>query len=77
MQLYKAAYIYPVSSPPITDGIIAVENDHIAAIGPAIEVMQQYSGAPVIDLGEVMLLPQAVNAHTHLELTLLAELGKQ
>ncbi len=58
-------------------GIIAVENDHIAAIGPAIEVMQQYSGAPVIDLGEVMLLPQAVNAHTHLELTLLAELGKQ
>jgi cytosine/adenosine deaminase-related metal-dependent hydrolase len=77
MQLYKAAYIYPVSFPAITDGIIAVENDHIAAIGPAAEVMQQYAGAPVTDLGEVMLLPQAVNAHTHLELTPLAELGKR
>src|SRR6266571_7343346 len=77
MQLYKAAYIYPVSSPAITDGIIAIENDHITAIGPAAEVMQQYAGAPVTDLGEVMLLPQAVNAHTHLELTPLAELGKQ
>jgi predicted amidohydrolase YtcJ len=77
MQLYKAAYIYPVSYPPITDGMMAVENDYIAAIGSATEVMQQYPGAPVIDLGEVMLLPQAAKAQTHLELTPLAELGRR
>lgn len=76
MQLYKAAYIYPVSSPPISDGIIAVEHEHIATLGPTAAMIQQYPGAPVTDLGEVMLLPQAVNAHTHLELTPLAELGK-
>ncbi len=77
MQLYKAASIYPVSSPHITDGIIAVDGKHIAAVGTAAEVMQRYPGAQVTDLGEVLLLPQAVNAHTHLELTALAELGKE
>jgi len=41
------------------------------------EMLQRYLGAQVTDLGSVMLLAQAVNAHTHLELTVLAELGKQ
>jgi cytosine/adenosine deaminase-related metal-dependent hydrolase len=39
--------------------------------------MQRFAGAQVKNLGEVMLLPQAVNAHTHLELTALATLGKE
>ncbi len=77
MRLYQAKYIYPVSSAPIVDGMIAVDGERIAAVGTAAEVMQQYTGAQVIDLGEVMLLPQAVNAHTHLELTALAALGKE
>lgn len=77
MQLYKAQYIYPVSSPPIIDGIVAIDGERIAAVGPAEEVMQQYPGAQVTDLGSVMFLPQAINAHTHLELTALAELGKE
>ena len=77
MQLYKAHYIYPVSSTPIIDGIIAIDGERIAAVGPPEEVMQQYPGAQVTDLGSIMLLPQAINAHTHLELTALAALGKE
>ena len=74
MQLYKAQYIYPVSSPPIIEGVLAIDGERISAVGPAEEVMQQYPGAQVTDLGRVLLLPQAVNAHTHLELTTLAAL---
>lgn len=77
MQLYRAQYIYPVSSPPITNGIIAIEDERIAAVGPAAEITQRYPGAQVKDLGQVMLMPQAINVHTHLELTTLAEIGKQ
>ena len=77
MQLYKAQYIYPVSSPPIIDGIIVIDGERITAVGPAEEMLQQYPGAQVTDLGSIMLLPQAVNAHTHLELTPLAGLGKE
>lgn len=77
MQLYKAQHIYPVSSLPITDGIIAIEGERIIAVGTVAEVVQHYPGAHVTDLGAVMLMPQAVNAHTHLELTCLAELGRE
>ncbi len=77
MQLYQAQYIYPVSAPPRSPGIIAVDGDRIAAVGTAAEMTQRYPGAPVTDLGSVMLMPQAVNAHTHLELTPLAAMGRQ
>ena len=77
MQLYKAQYIYPVSSPPIIEGVLAIDGERISAVGPAEEVMQQYPGTQVTDLGPVLLLPRAVNAHTHLELTALAALGRE
>lgn len=77
MQLYRAQYIYPVSSSPFTDGIIAIEGERIIAVGPTQEITQQYPDTPITDLGAAMLLPQAVNAHTHLELMPLAHLGTQ
>ncbi|MDQ2906598.1 MAG: amidohydrolase family protein [Ktedonobacteraceae bacterium] len=76
MQLYQAQYIYPVSAPPITHGIVAVDGERIVAVGPVDDIMRRYAGAPVRDLGASMLMPQAVNAHTHLELTALAEMGQ-
>ncbi len=78
MQLYRASYIYPVSSSPIVNGIIAIDDagGRIIAVGEADVLLQQYPGAAVTNLGAVMILPQCVNAHTHLELTALAELGK-
>jgi 5-methylthioadenosine/S-adenosylhomocysteine deaminase len=62
---YRARYVVPVATPPILDGIVAVDGERIAYVGPAAE-------APVgrtEDLGDALLLPGLVNAHTHLELT--------
>src|SRR5690349_20397800 len=76
MHLYRAHYIYPVSSAPLTDGIVAIEGERIVAVGPAAAVMQQFPGCPVSDLGAAMLFPQAVNAHTHLDQTAFAAFGQ-
>lgn len=60
----------PVAQPPLADGCVAVEGDRILWVGP-------YSSAPegrVEDLGDGVLLPGLVNAHTHLELSHLGHL---
>ena len=67
---FKARYVFPVSSPPIADGVVIVENGKIAAVG------RDAGGCPVTDLGNAALLPGFINAHTHLELSgLSAPLG--
>ena len=65
MHVYHARWIVPVSTPPLRDGALAVQDGRIAYVGEA-------SRAPkgeVHDLGDALLLPGLVNAHTHLELT--------
>jgi cytosine/adenosine deaminase-related metal-dependent hydrolase len=62
---YRARWIVPVTAPPEADGVVAVERDRIAYVGPA-------SAAPAgddVDLGDVILMPGLINAHCHLELT--------
>ncbi len=67
MNLYRAKYVFPVTGPVIADGAIAIEGGRIAAVGPA----EDLRGGPAEDLGDQLLLPGFVNAHTHLELSLL------
>jgi len=62
---YRARWIVPISSPPVANGVVAVDGERIAYVGPA-------DGGPQgdeQDLGAVVLLPGLVNAHCHLELT--------
>ncbi len=62
---YHARWVLPVSAPPIRDATVAVDGARIAYVGPR-------AGAPPgedRDLGEALLMPGLVNAHTHLELT--------
>jgi cytosine/adenosine deaminase-related metal-dependent hydrolase len=62
---YHARWVIPVSHPALVDGTVSVENSCIARVGPR-------AGAPAgqdVELGEAILLPGLVNAHTHLELT--------
>ena len=68
MTRYRAAWILPIAAPPIRDGWIATRDGRIVGLGagpvPA-------SHEPVVDLGDVAMMPALVNAHTHLELSWL------
>lgn len=59
---FRARTIFPVDRPPIENGVLTIDGEHILSVGPASEATGM-----VHDLGEVALLPAFVNAHTHLE----------
>ena len=62
MTRYRAAWVLPMSSPPIRGGVVSVERDLIVSVNDAAD-------GEVTDLGSVAILPGLVNAHTHLELS--------
>lgn len=61
----QARWVVPIDQPPIERGIVTLTSDKIVAVG------ENQSGKPPVDLGDVALLPRLVNAHTHLEFSLL------
>ncbi|MBI1927602.1 amidohydrolase family protein [Candidatus Poribacteria bacterium] len=66
--LLRAKYLMPNSSVIIENGAVAIHGSEIVDVGPY-AVLRSDATAPVHDLGEAVLLPGLVNAHTHLELT--------
>jgi 5-methylthioadenosine/S-adenosylhomocysteine deaminase len=65
---YCARWVLPVTSPPIRDGAVLVDEDGaIVSVGPQ-EAVPSPDGAVADDLGEAVLLPGLVNAHAHLDL---------
>jgi cytosine/adenosine deaminase-related metal-dependent hydrolase len=61
----QARYVFPGDRPPLAHGIVTLQGGRIVAVG------ENASGRPPLDLGQVALLPGLVNAHTHLEFSLL------
>jgi cytosine/adenosine deaminase-related metal-dependent hydrolase len=55
---------------PIDDGAVVVEGNKIASVGRFADVQRHHSGE-VRDLGEQILLPGLINAHCHLDYTIL------
>lgn len=62
--ILQARWVVPVSSEPIENGRVVIEQSRIVEVGRA-----SNKSSAAIDLGDVALLPGLVNAHTHLELT--------
>ncbi len=69
--LYRARYVMPMSAPLIKDGVVAVKNGMIIEVGSSDEVKQRYRATSYHDLGEVILMPGLINAHTHLDCTMM------
>lgn len=61
----QARWVLPIDQPPIEHGIVTIVGSRILTVG------ENSSGRPPRDLGNVALLPGFVNAHTHLEFSLL------
>ena len=68
-KIYSARWVVPVSAAPIEQGAVAVTDDLIVGVGSYTEILARFPGFAVESLGEAIILPGLVNAHTHLELT--------
>jgi cytosine/adenosine deaminase-related metal-dependent hydrolase len=64
--ILRARYVLTMDGPPIEHGAVAIEGNVITAVGPAADL-----GGPGTDLGEVVLLPGLINAHCHLDYTMM------
>jgi cytosine/adenosine deaminase-related metal-dependent hydrolase len=62
--------VVPMVGEPIDNGAIAIIGNEIAGVGRFDEVKAEHGG-DVLDLGEQILLPGLINAHCHLDYTLL------
>src|SRR5258705_4086777 len=69
--IYSASWLLPISSPPIDDGAIAIEGQTILDVGPLSEVEAAFPDAPITHFRGSAILPGFVNAHSHLELTVM------
>jgi cytosine/adenosine deaminase-related metal-dependent hydrolase len=65
---WHARWVVPVAAPPIADGTVITEDDRIVWVGPRATAPQ---GGRDEELGEAFLTPGLVNAHTHLNLTMM------
>jgi len=71
--ILTAACILPVASPPLHQGAVAVRGSKIAAVGKEQEICRQFPDLPKQELKGCILMPGLVNAHTHLELSILKD----
>lgn len=67
MPQYRAAWLLPISQPPIRDAWLRTERGRIVAFGHSRP--GDFTASDEIDLGPAAVLPGLVNAHTHLELS--------
>ena len=66
--ILRAKYVMPDSCTIIENGAIAIQGSKIVDVGPY-PTVRSSSPSPTHDLGEAVLTPGLVNAHTHLDLT--------
>ena len=68
--ILRARTVVTMDGPPIENGAVVVEGNRIAAVGELGEVECESREAP-LDLGEVVLMPGLINAHCHLDYSMM------
>ena len=56
-------------------GAIAIQDDHIIAVGEELDISDHYSSIQTVDCHGKILMPGLINAHTHAAMTLLRGLA--
>ncbi|MCX7043885.1 MAG: amidohydrolase family protein [Candidatus Sumerlaeota bacterium] len=69
-RLFRARWVIPEPDVAIRDGAVLCRGDCIEACGAARDI-EAPRNTQVMDLGNAVLLPGLINAHTHLELSAL------
>lgn len=65
--IVKARAVLTMAGPPIENGAVEIERNVIQSAGPA----EEMSGGNVLDLGDVVLMPGLINAHCHLDYSMM------
>jgi cytosine/adenosine deaminase-related metal-dependent hydrolase len=68
--IIRARAVVPMAADPIENGAVVIANDKIVDVGRFGDIRWQHRG-DVVDLGERILLPGLINAHCHLDYTVL------
>ncbi len=74
-KVFAADWVVPVAARPIRAGAVVVSGSRVAWVGRQGALPQQWSGATV-DQRAGVITPGLVNAHTHLQYTGFADLGR-
>jgi len=69
--IIRSRAILPIDRPPIFNGALVMHGDKILAVDDWAKVRREFVGT-VLDLGEQVMLPGLINAHCHLDYTLMA-----
>lgn len=54
----------------IENGAVAILGDHIAAVGPRVEIERQYQAKQRLDRGNAVIIPGLIDTHTHVPMSL-------
>lgn len=70
MIAYQSRTLVSMDGTPIDNGVFVVEGTRFVRVGRATEILKDYAGK-LVDLGDVVVLPGLINAHCHLDYTLM------
>ncbi len=74
--LLTAAWLFPAwDTEPLREGALLIQGTQIVEIGPAGELKSKYPFVPTEDLGQALIFPGLVNAHTHASMTIFRGLA--
>lgn len=76
VHIYAAPWVVPVDQPPIAGGGVALHHNRIVAVNTVAHLVAAYPDAVLVEHPDAVLTPPLVNAHIHLELSHLEQLGK-
>lgn len=74
--IHGAGRLFPVSSPPVTDGALRIVDGTITAVGTCAELRRAYPDDRHHLRPDCIIMPGLVNVHTHLEYSAFRHLAR-